>query len=379
MTDREHAVTGRGAGASGAIGRGVEPVSGAATDHLDVRGSPGSEPAPGPGMATDLDARAEPDPEPAPPWVAALELFVEHLAGERGRRPHTVAAYRRDVTDLARACTAMDVDHPADVDLSLLRRYLADLVEQGYARSTVARRTSSLRSFFALLRRHEVVATDPAALLGSPKQGRHLPRVLRVDEVERLLAAPDPTTAVGARDRTLLELLYATGARVSEACGLDLDALDRAEGLVRLDGKGAKQRIVPIGAPALRAVDHYLEVARPQLLRARTTATTTGATGTTDALLLSTHGVRLGVRDARTAVARAARSAGVGHVTPHTLRHAFATHLLEGGADVRVVQELLGHSSLATTQRYTHLSRGRLREVHATAHPRARAGRTPRG
>jgi site-specific recombinase XerD len=240
------------------------------------------------------------------------------------------------------------------------------LAERGYARSTAARRASTFRVWFGLLERRGVVPSDPTLLLGTPKQGRHLPRVLRVDQVTALLEAPPADTAVGRRDRALLELLYATGARVAEACGLDIDAVDDVQQLVRLDGKGGKQRIVPLGEPAVDALREYLAAGRPELM-------TDGATA---ALLLNTRGGRLGTRDARTAVERAGRSAGLGHVTPHTLRHSYATHLLEHGADVRQVQELLGHASLATTQRYTHLSRGRLREVHAAAHPRANARKT---
>lgn len=316
----------------------------------------------GAGTAGDADALP-------PAWEEAVGLLVDHLALERGRRPNTVDAYRRDATDVARVCAGWGIEHPDEVVLTTLRRYLAELAERGYARSTVARRASTLRTWFALLARRDVVATDPAGLLASPKQGRHLPRVLRVDEVERLVAAPDPATATGLRDRALLELLYASGARVSEACGLDLPELDLPQRLVRLHGKGDKARIVPLGGPAHAALTRYLTDGRPHLIDGTAT----------DAVLLNTRGGRLGPRDARTAVQRAATAAGLGHVTPHTLRHSFATHLLEGGADVRVVQELLGHSSLATTQRYTHLSRGRLREVHALAHPRARAARTGGG
>jgi site-specific recombinase XerD len=320
------------------------------------------------GASADLDdpvAAAEGNSTLPPAWAGAVDLLVDHLAHERGRRPNTVAAYRRDATDLARTCAGWGVDHPGEVELLTLRRYLADLAERGYARATVARRASVLRSWFALLRRRGVVARDPATLLASPKQGRHLPRVLRVDEVDRLLAVPDATTPIGLRDRALLELLYASGARVSEACSLDLGALDLPQGQVRLFGKGAKERIAPLGEPAVDALRDYVAAGRPALLGERAS----------DALLLNTRGGRLGPRDARTAVERAATRAGLGHVTPHTLRHSFATHLLECGADVRVVQELLGHASLATTQRYTHLSRGRLREVHAAAHPRARTTR----
>ena len=301
--------------------------------------------------------------EIAPAWAGAVDTWVDHLEHERGRSRHTVDAYRRDALDLARSCCDWGIEDPAEVEALVLRRYLADLGERGYARSTIARRASTTRSFFALLVRRGIVDVDPAALLGSPKQGRYLPRVLRIDEVDRLVVAPDPTTPVGLRDRALLELLYACGGRVSEVTGLDLAALDLPQGLVRLLGKGNKERIVPLGEPAVDTLRDYLGRGRPKL-----------ASGVaTDAVLLNTRGDRLGTRDARTAVERAARVAGLGHVTPHTLRHSFATHLLEAGADIRIVQELLGHASLATTQRYTHLSRGRLREVHTLAHPRARA------
>ncbi len=314
-------------------------------------------------------------------WQMCVEELVRHTRSERGRRPHTVDAYRRDALDVARAMSAVGFDSPTTVGRDELRGYLADLADAGYARSTIARRTSTLRTWFALLERKGLVATDSAALLLSPKQGRHLPRVLRVDQIEAMIAATDVTLPTGMRDRALIELLYASGARVNEACTLTLDGLDLPQSQVRLEGKGGKDRIVPIGGAAIRALTAYLDVARPALFGAGTPQRE--ARG--DAIVLrGDRGGPLGTRDARTIVGRVARDAGAGHVTPHTLRHSFATHLLEGGADLRVVQELLGHTSLATTQRYTHLSRGRLREVHASAHPRARVsasvtGRTPRG
>lgn len=302
-------------------------------------------------------------------WDAALELLVDHVAHELGRRPNTVAAYRRDASDLVAVCRSWGVEAPAMVDLDLLRRYLAVLAERGCARSTVARRASTLRTWFALLERRGLVPTDPAVRLASPRQGRRLPRVLRVDQVVALLDAAAGPTPVQLRDRGLLELLYGSGARLGEACGLRLPALDLPQRLVRLDGKGGRQRLVPLGEPAADALRAYLAGGRPHL-RGR------GTGPVDDTVLLNQHGGPLGVRDARSAVARLGRRAGLGHVTPHTLRHSFATHLLEGGADLRHVQELLGHASLATTQQYTHLSRGRLREVHASSHPRARVRET---
>jgi site-specific recombinase XerD len=306
-------------------------------------------------------------------WRSAVDELVRHTRSERGRRPHTVDAYRRDATDAARALSAVGIVDPRAVGRDELRGYLADLADAGAARATIARRTSTLRTWFALLeRRGHHVDTDPAALLVSPKQGRHLPRVLRVDQVEAMIDAADVSAPTGLRDRGLIELLYASGARVEEACTLTLDRLDLAQSQVRLEGKGGKDRIVPIGGAAVRALRAYLADARPVLLSGVRVA----SLAPTDGIVLrGDRGGPLGTRDARTIIARLADVAGVGHVTPHTLRHSFATHLLEGGADLRVVQELLGHASLATTQRYTHLSRGRLREVHALAHPRARSVR----
>ena len=299
----------------------------------------------------------------SPAWQDAIAALVTHVEGELGRRENTVAAYRRDLEDLARTCTAWGVVSPRQVDVRTLRRYLAELQARGYARSTAARRASSIRTCFGLLARRGMVDTDPAAALASPKQGRHLPRVLRVDQVAALLDTVDGDDPVALRDRTLLELLYAAGARIGELCPLPLEALDLEQQLVRLAGKGGKERIVPLGDPAVAVVRRYLGAGRPLLTRERPSS----------ALLLTVQGRDLEPRGAREVVARAARQAGLGHVTPHTLRHSMATHLLEGGADLRQVQELLGHASLATTQRYTHLSRGQLKEAHAAAHPRARS------
>lgn len=300
------------------------------------------------------------------PWEAAVEAFAHHVSMEQGRSPNTVVAYVRDARAVAEYCA----DHgilPDDVALTVLRRYLAHLAEQGYARATVARRASVTRSFFGLLARDGIVERDPAHLLGTPKQSRTLPRVLRPDQVVALLERPDRHTPTGLRDRALLELLYSSGCRVSELCGLDIADVELGDRLVRLLGKGSKERLVPLGEPAVERLEAYLRSGRPELSPAE------------PALFLNTHGDRLGTRDARTVVERTARAAGLGHVTPHTLRHSYATHLLEGGADLRTVQELLGHASLATTQRYTHLSRGRLQEIYTQAHPRARAPRRGNG
>lgn len=309
----------------------------------------------------------------SPAWVGAVGGFTENLESERGRSPQTVVAYRGDAEHLARFCVSRGMATPGDVGSADLRRYLAELAGAGYARATVARKASSVRAFFALLARRGEIDHDPAALLPTPKVGESLPRVLRPDQVEALILTCDVSTSVGLRDRALIELLYGSGARVAEVCGLDLAALDLAERTVRLYGKGRKERMVPLGGPAVASLSEYIDAGRPALLAIRSTDV-----GTTSAVFLSGRGERIGVRDARRVVARAARTAGLSGVTPHTLRHSYATHLLEGGADLRVVQELLGHASLQTTQRYTHLSRGHLVDVYAYAHPRARARRPGR-
>jgi tyrosine recombinase XerC len=313
-----------------------------------------------------VDVAAEHEETVAPAWRAAIDAFAEHLTLERDRSPHTVDAYVRDARRLATWCTGHAIEHPAEVEPTVLRRYLAAQADAGYARSTVARRASATRTFYAFLRRRGVVEEDPASVLASPKRGRSLPRVLRPDQVAALLTVPDTATPEGLRDRALLELLYSTGARVSEVASLDLVALDRAGGLVRLLGKGRKERIVPLGEPAADAIDAWLAEGRHLMV---------APDATTDAVFLDGRGARMGTRSIRRVVAGAARGAGLGPVTPHTLRHSYATHLLEGGADLRAVQELLGHASLATTQRYTHLSRGHLREVYTAAHPHARRRR----
>jgi site-specific recombinase XerD len=311
--------------------------------------------------------------DPLPPeWQRAIAAFARHVGSERGRSEATVAAYRTDVEDLAAFCAQRGVGAPREVDQALLRRYLGALTASGYARATVVRRASSVRGLFAFLARRSVVDTDPARHLGTPKRGVTLPRVLRPDQVATLIAACDTSTAFGVRDQALLELLYGGGARVAEACALDLPALDLVTATVRLYGKGRKERIVPLGEPAVDSLRAYIDSARPELARQRPPGRST------DAVFLNGRGQRIGVRDARRAVSRAARRAGLERVTPHTLRHSYATHLLEGGADLRAVQELLGHASLQTTQRYTHLSRGHLVDVYAYAHPRARPRRRPR-
>lgn len=301
--------------------------------------------------------------EIAAPWQHALDVLVVHLRDEKRRSPHTVSAYTGDAMLLIAWAQDVGIDDPRDLTLASLRRFLGHLAERGDARSSTARRASAVRMWFALLHDRGLLDTDPASLLQPPKQPKPLPRVLRPEQVVALLDAPGMDTPVGLRDRALLELLYSSGARVQEVCDLDLVGLDLRDERVRLMGKGRKERLVPLGEHAVQRLRVWITEARPVLMAAGRVAT--------DAVFLGERGGRLGTRTARAIVERHARAAGIGHVTPHTLRHSYATHLLEGGADLRAVQELLGHAALATTQRYTHVSRGRLREVHARAHPRA--------
>lgn len=299
-------------------------------------------------------------------WDEAINRLVHHVAHERARRANTVDAYRRDAADFAAWCIESHRNTPDQVTLSDLRRYLGVLAERRYARSTIARKTTTLRQWFKLLQRDGIIETDPAQRLVSPKPNRHLPRVLRPEQVSQLIEACPKDTPQGVRDRAVIEVLYASGARIGEIATLRVDDINFAEQLLTLDGKGGKQRRVPFGSPAASALRAYLDGARNVL----------GGPTPSPAVFVNRTGAPLGVRDMRTIVANAAKRAGLGHVTPHSLRHAYATHVLEGGADVRHVQELLGHASLVTTQRYTHLSRGRLREAHMDAHPRARTRRT---
>lgn len=307
-----------------------------------------------------------------------LDDFAVYLRHERGRSEHTIRAYAGDVRGLIAFAGARGrrVD---ELDLPLLRAWLAEHTRRGAARTTIARQVSSVKTFCAWATREGVLAADPAARLQAPKAHRTLPPVLdpgeaaaAIDAAVRLRqpgtgwaeesgAVPPGADPLVLRDVVILELLYATGIRVGELCGLDMADLDGARRVVRVIGKGDKERAVPYGAPAAAAVDDWLRRGRPALATARSG----------DALLLGARGGRLDQRMARTVVHRAVEAAGAPSMGPHGLRHSAATHLLEGGADLRVVQEFLGHSSLATTQIYTHVSVERLRAVHRQAHPRA--------
>ena len=298
-----------------------------------------------------------------PPELARLvDRYAEHLALERNLSPHSVRAYVGDVTSLLDHAARLQIIRADELDLRTLRSWLARLHSQGVSRSTLARRASAARVFTAWAHRRGELPTDPGAALSSPRPHRRLPEVLRADEAAGLLDADWADGPAGLRDRLVLELLYATAARVSELCGLDLDDIDADRRTVRLFGKGRKERTVPVGDPAMAAVDAWLTSGRP--------AWVTADSG--PALLLGARGGRLDPRTARRVVhARLAADPGLPDLGPHGLRHSAATHLIEGGADLRSVQELLGHATLATTQLYTHVSIERLRATYDRAHPRA--------
>ncbi|GAB3034751.1 tyrosine recombinase XerC [Nocardioides flavus (ex Wang et al. 2016)] len=298
--------------------------------------------------------------------IRLLGDYERHLVSERDLAPHTVRAYLGDVRGLLEHCGRLGIGDVADLDLRTLRSWLARLQTTGRSRTTIARRATAARVFTAWLHRTGRVATDPGAALGSPKKHKTLPPVLRADEAEALIrsaaALADDGTAVGLRDVAMLELLYATGIRVGELVGLDIDDVDDERRVVRVFGKGRKERSVPYGAPAGRAVDRWLASGRPALR----------GDGSGAALFLGVRGRRIDQRAVRDLVhRRIADVPGAPDIGPHGLRHTAATHLLEGGADLRSVQELLGHASLATTQLYTHVTTDRLRRAYQQAHPRA--------
>jgi integrase/recombinase XerC len=307
------------------------------------------------------------------PMRDAVDAFARHLAGERNRSAHTVRAYTGDVVSLLDHAVRMGAGTVDDLDLMTLRSWLARLRTTGASRATLARRGASARTFCTWACREGLLTVDIGQRLVSPKVRRDLPGVLRAEQAARLVTAPDraaseaatpdPTVppAVVLRDRLLLELLYATGIRIAELCGLGLSDVDTARRVVRVLGKGAKERSVPYGVPAAEALDAWLRNGRPELAGKRS--------GT--ALLLGEQGGRLQPAVARRIVDGYARALGLPHTSPHTLRHSTATHLLEGGADLRAVQEILGHASLSTTQLYTHVSVERLRAAYNQAHPRA--------
>jgi len=305
-----------------------------------------------------------------------VDDYLGHVRTERGYSEHTVAAYRSDLVDLVDFAAGRHVDEAAGLDLALLRDWLWAATERGLARASIARRAASARGWTAWLHRRGLIPADPGVRLKAPRAQRTLPRVVTERALADALAALADRAAdgdpVAVRDAAIAELLYASALRVSELVGLDLADVDRRRRTVRVTGKGAKERVVPYGAPAARALDRYLEGARPQILAAAAEHSGKPAGAAAEAVFLGVRGGRLGVRSVHRLIASMLSSIpGAGPSGPHALRHSAATHLLDGGADLRAVQEFLGHASLGTTQIYTHVSAERLKQSYRTAHPRA--------
>ncbi|MZP43488.1 tyrosine recombinase XerC [Heliobacterium gestii] len=301
-------------------------------------------------------------------WDGWIDCYLRHLAGERNTSPHTRAAYAGDLAQLVELLeqTASPVPSPSAVRAEQLRLCLTRLYAIGMERSSLARKLAAWRGFFRYLIREGQLASHPMKRLKSPKLGRPLPKTLSESEVSGLIAAADKTSEgpLALRNRAMVELFYASGLRVAELCGLDLGALDASLGYVRVLGKGGKERIVPVGEEALEAIGRYLQEGRPELARRQREVS--------PALFLNHRGGRLHARGAQDILSRITAGAALQRgVSPHTLRHTFATHLLDGGADLRSVQEMLGHAKLSTTQIYTHVSAERLKEIYQKTHPRA--------
>ncbi len=295
-----------------------------------------------------------------------LRQFVEHLSDSTGVQFNQAAeklAFERSTVD-AKTLTGMILQ----LDVERVRGFLAKLSEAKYSPATMARKIATLRSFHKWMEKRGIVASNPMALIRTPKQARRLPKAITVDEVERLLSAPDDRELLGARDRAILETLYSTGIRVSEVVAINRGDLRESEECIVIKGKGRRERVVPLGLPALRSLRHYLDMLDSEMRVAGI------RTEDVAPLFVNKHGSRLSSRSVRRKVAKYLTKVGLDpDISPHTIRHSFATHLLSNGADLRQVQELLGHQSLSSTQVYTHLAQSRMRQSYDKAHPRAEA------
>lgn len=311
-----------------------------------------------------------------------LREFLEYLRLNRNASAHTVAAYQSDVGQfLAFASQHVNVPpadlEPGHLELETIRAFMADLYRQGHARASVARKLSALRAFGRFLRREGWIEGDPAALAAAPRRERKVPAHLSVDEMSRLLEVPDVTTPLGRRDRAILELFYASGLRLSELVGLDLEDVNLSARMVRVMGKGSKERVVPFNISTKSAMAAWLKdragLVKSQIPNPKSQAPRTSRAEGAEPLFVNFRGARLTGRSVQRLVARCvvACSTRFG-ISPHALRHSFATHLLERGADLRAIQELLGHVQLSTTQRYTHVNAAQLLDVYRKAHPRAK-------
>lgn len=293
----------------------------------------------------------------------AIKRFLRYLDVERDVSQHTLKAYREDLEALAEYLSDDRGKPPAPGRINPfdLRQYVSDLHEAGYARTSISRRLASLRSFFRFAQREGIVDSNPAKPLRNPRKQRQLPHFMTSEEVERLLAAPNTHQRMGARDLAILETMYSTGVRVSELVGINVADLDLEEGVARVRGKGKRERFAPLGSFAVGAINHWLTYRQQEEL------------GRDDPIFVNRLGGRLSTRSVGRMLEKYLAEAGLDRrTTPHTLRHSFATHLLDRGADIRSVQELLGHQSLVTTQIYTHLTTATLRKAYEKAHPRAR-------
>lgn len=313
-------------------------------------------------------------PGVTPGWGDSVKSFLAYLRAVRNASPLTTEAYGRDLAEFTTFSTNRGAASPGAVTHLTIRAFLGQLRATGLSPKTIARKLSAVRSYFRYLCREGLLEHSPAAVVRGPgRRGRRLPRFLHEDEMARLVSTPVASHPLGLRDRAILELFYATGARISELARLDLEHVEFEAGWVRLQGKGRRERIVPFGGPARAALDLYLDRSRPVLLD-RNGPTEAGASDKSPPapLFVNSRGCRLSVRGLRQIVDRHGRRAvGERRVPPHGIRHSFATHLLDRGADIRSVQEMLGHASLSTTQVYTHVSQERLRSVYRNAHPRA--------
>lgn len=294
-----------------------------------------------------------------------LDQFITYLLVERNASSYTARNYRREVGEFLRFLKGEGVSSLQEIDRQVLTRYLLWLRAKGYVKASIRRRISELRSFFRYLVGQKIVESNPIEAISAPKVPQRLPRYLKPEEIGAIMQAPDTSQPLGQRNRAILEILYATGMRISELTGLDVGTGKITRGEMMVRGKGGKDRIVLLGRPAREALDLYLKEGRPRLLKGRRTS----------ALFLNRSGERLSVRGVQSILDRCAKKAGLSWVTPHLFRHTFATHMLGGGADLRVVQELLGHVSLSSTQVYTHVSQRRAREVYMKSHPLAREGK----
>ncbi len=291
-----------------------------------------------------------------------VKEFINYLAVERGLADNTLDSYNRDLKQFMVFLENEKVENVQKATRNVIMSYLLFLQKRGRATATVSRHLAALKSFYHFLLREKYIEKDPTANLESPKLEKKLPRILTVNEVENLLSQPRGNEPAGLRDKAMLELLYATGIRVSELISLDINHINLDMGYIRCFGKGSKERIVPVGSLARKCVHEYLQKGRPKLIKNRSEK----------ALFVNQHGRRLTRQGFWKIIKKYATRAGIAKdITPHTLRHSFATHLLENGADLRSVQEMLGHADITTTQIYTHLTKGRLREVYAKSHPRA--------